>query len=85
MTQKYLTFISILLFALTFSSCERRSSGTAEKTPASSTTTNVSTGQGVEVGNTATNFILNDMSGKTVDLSSLKGKKLVHIVFWSSG
>lgn len=40
---------------------------------------------GPKVGEKATNFSLQDMSGKTVELKSYKGKKAVLIVFWSVG
>jgi peroxiredoxin len=41
--------------------------------------------EGVEKDNMALNFSLSDMTGKTFDLHSFRGKKAVHIVFWSSG
>ncbi len=40
---------------------------------------------GPKVGTMAKNFTLKDMSGKTVELKSYKGKKAVLIVFWSVG
>ncbi len=40
---------------------------------------------GPKVGTMAKNFTLKDMSGKTVELKSYKGKKAVLIVFWSGG
>lgn len=40
---------------------------------------------GPKVGTMAKNFSLKDMSGKTVELKSYKGKKAVLLVFWSVG
>jgi hypothetical protein len=41
--------------------------------------------EGTEVGNFVPNFTLNDMAGNSVDINSLRRKKVIHIVFWGSG
>jgi peroxiredoxin len=56
-----------------------------EKPTSAPTVTTGQVKEGTAVGSTAANFTLSDMNGKTVDLNSLRGKKVAYIVFWSGG
>lgn len=75
----------ILLCILMLAGCQGQKTETTAPTAPVSQTQTVQGTEGVEKGNMALNFSLTDMSGKTVELHSLRGKKAVHIVFWSSG
>jgi cytochrome oxidase Cu insertion factor (SCO1/SenC/PrrC family) len=77
----------LLLCIFIFAGCQGQKTETADTTATPSVTVSqTQTGtEGVEKDNMALNFSLSDMTGKTFDLHSFRGKKAVHIVFWSSG
>ncbi|MEQ8225730.1 MAG: hypothetical protein ABRQ37_25685 [Candidatus Eremiobacterota bacterium] len=75
----------LLCIVILFAGCQGQKTETATPTDKVSQTQTVQGTEGVEKDNLALNFSLTDMSGKMVELHSLRGKKAVHIVFWSSG
>ncbi len=75
----------VLLCILIFAGCQGQKTETATPTDNVSQRQTVKGTEGVEKDNLALNFSLTDMSGKMFDLHSLRGKKAVHIVFWSGG
>jgi peroxiredoxin len=74
MSMKKINFCLLILFCstlLTLSNCTAQEKSIAPKS-------------GIDVGQLATDFTLNDLSGKKVTLSSFKNKKAVILSFWAT-
>jgi cytochrome oxidase Cu insertion factor (SCO1/SenC/PrrC family) len=81
------TLLIVFLLIFVFTACQNQNS--QQPTPAkpsdSSSTTGSNAPEGNKVGDMAPAFTLEDMKGQKVELKSFRGKKVVHVVFWSSG
>jgi len=79
------TLLVVFLLIFVFTACQNQNTQQATPSTQGNTSSGSSGTEGNQVGNIAPNFSLDDMKGQKVDLKSFKGKKVVHVVFWSSG